>query len=655
MQGIELLKTSESTLLKASTPNKEDSISQFFTIFNQVAQKKPQIGAENMALEWQDVAGSSNETPSLQETTVSMIEIAEAKTKEHKSQSYESAIFPEFQQVAYQLTPEVGAVLPLKMASYKPISEHSNEVMSEDLVDSAINLIPAHRASGLQGVSWINQPEAESSLIVANEVMLQDKELPSTQKIPIAWNIPLPEKQILVISQEGNLRAAEENSEENDSVFVGDKLLNQTKNQSVPTLRDVGKSLEFVASENKKGSVAVEQAFKSLTFSPVEMQNQVVEASPKETLLHRALSDEALRVASNIEKGALLNENKVQQSDMVYQAQAKSAPKAEHTGRGIDVGHEGLREAPKSQNLAAILNQIKFQKLEPVFSEGDIKKTLKTELFSVERVSSDAMLRETLRETFKGQDLSTILNQIQSQRFESVANEEGIKQALKIESLPVERIIAREALKEPAQINATQTPLIFNSMKATAYFKNAEMALAEKDGIAGMDAIALGEDGVIFEVQETTYAARFKSNPVLDRMPSSQSRDWGNTLQQNMVKILSQNLQSAEMQLSPPDLGTLQVKVKMTGDMVSLEFKTETSMVKHAIEQTVDKLKDAFLQQGLNLADVQVSTQLPQRRHSGEKEQQLFFSGSHEQQGLLVEEAISRRQPERKGLVDYFI
>lgn len=82
---------------------------------------------------------------------------------------------------------------------------------------------------------------------------------------------------------------------------------------------------------------------------------------------------------------------------------------------------------------------------------------------------------------------------------------------------------------------------------------------------------------------------------------------WANAIADRTAMLASQNTSFAELQLDPPELGPLTVKIHIQQDQATVNFVAHSSLVKDSLEQSSQRLKDMFNEQGLNLADVDVS------------------------------------------------
>ncbi|MFL0809567.1 MAG: flagellar hook-length control protein FliK [Agarilytica sp.] len=84
---------------------------------------------------------------------------------------------------------------------------------------------------------------------------------------------------------------------------------------------------------------------------------------------------------------------------------------------------------------------------------------------------------------------------------------------------------------------------------------------------------------------------------------------WANMVAERSAMMASQSLKFAELQLDPPELGPLQVKVVINQDQASVSFVTANANVRDALDQSVARLKELLQEQGIDLVDVDVSDQ----------------------------------------------
>lgn len=93
---------------------------------------------------------------------------------------------------------------------------------------------------------------------------------------------------------------------------------------------------------------------------------------------------------------------------------------------------------------------------------------------------------------------------------------------------------------------------------------------------------------------------------------------WGESIAQRVSLMAGQKVSSAQIQLDPPELGAMTVKVSVTGDQATVSFHSPHAMVRDALELSFPRLQEMLGQQGMQLVDAQVSDNSSTGRGSGE-------------------------------------
>lgn len=161
--------------------------------------------------------------------------------------------------------------------------------------------------------------------------------------------------------------------------------------------------------------------------------------------------------------------------------------------------------------------------------------------------------------------------------------------------------------------------------------------------------------------QQTNAAQRL---PLVPGQPvAMQQAGWSEAVVDRVMWLSSQNLKSAEIQLDPADLGRLEVRVHMTQDQAQVTFASPNAGVRDALEGQMHRLREMFAQQGMNLADANVSDQSLNRGWQGQEQGEGGRGGSGARDGLFAgddmqavghQEIRSDRVSSGRGLVDYY-
>lgn len=82
---------------------------------------------------------------------------------------------------------------------------------------------------------------------------------------------------------------------------------------------------------------------------------------------------------------------------------------------------------------------------------------------------------------------------------------------------------------------------------------------------------------------------------------------WGPAVGEKVLWMAAQNVSAAEIRLDPPELGPMQVRVSVNQDQVNISFTSPHPVVRDALDQQLNRLREMFAEQGLNLGNVDVS------------------------------------------------
>jgi flagellar hook-length control protein FliK len=87
---------------------------------------------------------------------------------------------------------------------------------------------------------------------------------------------------------------------------------------------------------------------------------------------------------------------------------------------------------------------------------------------------------------------------------------------------------------------------------------------------------------------------------------------WSDEFSQKITWLASSNKdQTAELHLNPPQLGPLDVVIKVSGDQATALFTSPHAAVRDAIEQAMPRLRDMLADNGIMLGNATVSDQAP--------------------------------------------
>lgn len=129
---------------------------------------------------------------------------------------------------------------------------------------------------------------------------------------------------------------------------------------------------------------------------------------------------------------------------------------------------------------------------------------------------------------------------------------------------------------------------------------------------------------------------------------------WGDKFADQIVWLGQNNIKSALIRINPEELGPIEISIKVVKDSASVNIISPSLQVRDLVDQALPRLREMMADQGLNLTNVQVSTdsrsnnQSAQNNNSDSPFESSFFEGDEE-----VVQVTSIKKPP-KSLIDYF-
>ena len=88
---------------------------------------------------------------------------------------------------------------------------------------------------------------------------------------------------------------------------------------------------------------------------------------------------------------------------------------------------------------------------------------------------------------------------------------------------------------------------------------------------------------------------------------------WAEDVGSKVIWMTSRGESKAELVITPPNLGKVEVSINMNGDQATAQFLASTREAKEALEQALPRLRELMAQSGVNLGQTSVNTSGDQR------------------------------------------
>lgn len=288
------------------------------------------------------------------------------------------------------------------------------------------------------------------------------------------------------------------------------------------------------------------------------------------------------------------------------------------------------QSAEELTNLLKQLEQVSAQKAKGESSELSLAEQKKLQQFTAE-------LRKILASQNGGADKPQALTQEQSAKAEQLLAE--VRQLLKgrtglseksVEGKASESVITATDVKAGKEKNSSgDIGVKSNEGKQAAKGSSVNAAVEAETKVA--DAVQQGQvfrnntdaladasaaraiQGQMVSTTQGTVAANESSQAntlqALQRPLDLQQTEASQKLQERINIMMSRNIQRADIRLDPPELGSVHIRVNMSGEQASVQFQAQTQQARDALETTMPRLREMLEQQGINLADTQVGEQ----------------------------------------------
>ena len=172
------------------------------------------------------------------------------------------------------------------------------------------------------------------------------------------------------------------------------------------------------------------------------------------------------------------------------------------------------------------------------------------------------------------------------------------KKSSSVEDLLTKSIDTHKDTTDPnlfkAELNAAQDNLAAKQVGSSLNGTNSAVAATAYSAVSGLGSAS---------------SSTPSPGPVIANMTiPPQNPSWGEVIGDRVQWMTTQNIHEAKIQLNPPELGMLEVRVRVGVDQqTSISFSSPHAQVRDALETAVPRLREMFAGNGLSLGDVNVS------------------------------------------------
>jgi flagellar hook-length control protein FliK len=158
--------------------------------------------------------------------------------------------------------------------------------------------------------------------------------------------------------------------------------------------------------------------------------------------------------------------------------------------------------------------------------------------------------------------------------------------------------------------NAEQMPpraaQIFSQI-INIFDKSSLNTIAKYDTLGYEQAIIEAQSLQAGQLQSTAQAKQVSIDPATLQALNIIKSDAAKMLQERVSSMLSINNKEAEIRLDPPEMGSMQIRIRSDAEQAQINFVVQNQQAKEALEQSLPRLREMLMQQGLELGESSIS------------------------------------------------
>ncbi|MET6759264.1 flagellar hook-length control protein FliK [Pseudoalteromonas sp. NCIMB_1079] len=109
------------------------------------------------------------------------------------------------------------------------------------------------------------------------------------------------------------------------------------------------------------------------------------------------------------------------------------------------------------------------------------------------------------------------------------------------------------------------------------------------------------------QLQSTSQVKQVSVDPGLMQAINIVKSDAAKLLQERVSSMLNINNKEAEIRLDPPEMGSMQIRIRSDAEQAHINFVVQNQQAKEALEQSMPRLREMLAQQGLELGESTIS------------------------------------------------
>jgi len=131
--------------------------------------------------------------------------------------------------------------------------------------------------------------------------------------------------------------------------------------------------------------------------------------------------------------------------------------------------------------------------------------------------------------------------------------------------------------------------------------------------------------------------------------------DAAKMLQERVSALLNINNKEAEIRLDPPEMGSLQIRIRSDAEQAQINFVVQNQQAKEALEQSMPRLREMLAQQGIELGESSIQQGNPEQQQEQSGQGQLAGNQqAEEQQPEVTAQSAETSRQQSSSSIDYY-
>jgi flagellar hook-length control protein FliK len=178
-----------------------------------------------------------------------------------------------------------------------------------------------------------------------------------------------------------------------------------------------------------------------------------------------------------------------------------------------------------------------------------------------------------------------------------VANDETLAKAAN-NSLEAEKLAKAEIEKPPLQAEK-----VASSFNQTLDERTAK-PLASIADIAAQEAESI--ESVMNPASSNTAQIQKSITALNTETIAIYRKDFSDAVKDKVMVMINQKIQQVEIQLDPPEMGNIHVRVNLQNEQAAVQFVVQNQQAKEALEQNMGKLRDMLAENGVDVGEANI-------------------------------------------------